>query len=91
MLMWLNGRYTQQALLSTVCNAEFWHKKGQPPNEYPQKPFFDENVVGNQPKYDENGDMILTEEEKAMWRKRLFMGLKIKQANFEANKREGGE
>ena len=87
--MWMNGRYTQQALLSTVCNAEFWHKKGQPPYEYPDKSLFSDKEV-NKAKYDENGDMILTEEEKAKWRKRLFMGLKIKQANFEANKREGG-
>ena len=87
--MWLNGRYTQQALLSTVCNAEFWHKKGQPFNEYPNKPFFEENK--DKPKVNADGEMVLTEEEKKKWRERLLLGLMIKQNNFEALKQEGGE
>lgn len=89
MLMWLNGRYTRQALLSTVCNAEFWHKKGDPLNEYPNKPFFEESK--DNPKVNADGEMVLTEEEKKKWRERLLLGLMIKQNNFEALKQEGGE
>ena len=45
----------------------------------------------SKPKYDKNGDMILSEEEKKKWRERLLLGLQIKQHNFEATKDEGGE
>ena len=87
-LMWIQGKYNRDALLSTVGNAML--KKGQEPYKYPSKPAMEESEIDRQPKYDENGEMILTEEEKKMWRKRLVTALKIKQANFEAYKRQGG-
>ena len=83
MFLWLNGRYTQQALLSTVCNL--FREKGQEAFEYPEKPLTDKTELN------EYGEVELTEEEKKMWRERLLIGLKIKQSNFEASKREGGK
>lgn len=88
-LMWIQGQYNRDAIQSTIGNA--FLKKGQEPNKYPSKPVMEESEFeGKKPQYDENGEMILTEEEKKMWRKRLLTMLKIKQANFEANKRQGG-
>lgn len=73
------------AIKSTIGNA--FLKKGQKENEYPKNPLFEEEK--DKPKYDSNGDMILTEEEKKKWRERLLLGLQIKQSNFEASKRGG--
>lgn len=85
-MAWLQGAYFRSAIMSSIGNA--FLKKGQKAAEYPESPIMTEN--NNKPKYDENGDMVLTEEEKAMWRKRLLSGLKIKQQNFELSKNEGG-
>ncbi len=73
--------------MSSIGNA--FLKKGQKAMEYPENPIMIEN--DSKPKYDENGDMILSEEEKKKWRERLLLGLQIKQHNFEATKDEGGE
>lgn len=72
-----------RAINATIGNA--LRDKGQKAMEYPDKPILSEEQ--DRPKYDSNGDMILTEEEKKKWRERLLIGLQIKQANFEASKR----
>ena len=82
---WLNGAYVRSAIMSSIGNA--FIKKGQKPNEYPDSPVMSGD---SKPEYDENGEMILTEEEKRKWRERLLMGLRIKQHNFETTKNEGG-
>ena len=76
----------RSAVMSSIGNA--FLEKGQKAYEYPENPIMTEN--DSKPKYDENGEMILTEEEKKKWRERLLLGLQIKQHNFESTKDEGG-
>lgn len=65
--------------MSSIGNA--FLKKGQKGVEYPDSPMMAEDR--EKPKYDENGEMILTEEEKQKWIDRIVLGLQIKQHNFE--------
>lgn len=81
-IAWMNGMYMRAAIMSSIGNA--FLDKGQKANEYPEEPMMAEEK--NTPKYDKNGDMILTEEEKKKWRERLLLGLQVKQHNFEVSK-----
>lgn len=86
-IAWLHGAYVRAAVMSSIGNA--FLDKGQKTMEYPDNPMYTDSQ--SKPKVDENGEMILTEEEKKKWRERLLLGLQIKQHNFETTKDKGGE
>lgn len=73
------------ALDSTVCNSEFWRKKGSKPHCYIDKPILQEA----EQKQAHNSDTPLTEEEKKQQTEQLFMKLRIMGANFNINHKDG--
>ena len=44
MLMWMNGMYISNAIMSTIGNSGWFRGKNSEPNEYPKEPF---NLFGN--------------------------------------------
>lgn len=75
-LMYIQGRYFVDALLSTVGNM--FSKKGAKPFEYPKEP------------YDLHPDRELTEYEKRKEVEKLFTNLEIMKSNFENAHNKGG-
>lgn len=82
MLNWHLGMYVMHALDATVCNAEFWRKKGSKPHSYIKQPFLYERQL------EEDKEEISEEKKKEMENYKLAMSLRIMQANFEINKKK---
>lgn len=71
--MWRFGIYIREALKSTVCNGFVWKGKGQEPDEYPKKPFMQDNDFYNRE---------LTEDEKQREVDRFFAQESARRANW---------
>lgn len=46
MMLWRNGIYIAQTIMSTIGNSPWFKGKGVPPNEYPKEPLrlFEKNI-----------------------------------------------
>ena len=77
-IAYLQGLYNRMALASTIGNA--FLKKGQKPNEYPEKPF---ELEAKKPHE-------ITEEEKEAQRVAFLESLKLMQKNFEMHQKKSG-
>lgn len=38
-MLWLNGRYVSEAIMSTIGNSQWFKGKSAPINEYPKEPY----------------------------------------------------
>lgn len=79
---YIQGIYVRDALASTVGNM--FRKKGSKAIEYPSEPYGmykDEQIEEVQ-----DGEEIMTEDEKRRKTEALFMQLRLMQANFELSK-----
>lgn len=81
MMNWYLGQYFADALLCTIGNSGFFHKKGAKPNEYPKRPY----TMEIQEIREENAKE-LTEEEKIAKTKMLFAKLQIMASNNKLDK-----
>ncbi len=70
MMLWLNGRYISESIMSTIGNSQWFKGKGTPPNEYPKEPyaFMDSKLI--------------TEEEKQREVDRFFAQESARRANW---------
>lgn len=80
LLNWYQGQYFSDALLSTIGNSGWFHKKGEKPNEYPTQPY----IMKIQEMREENEN--LSEEEIIARTKALFGRLEIMAVNNRLDK-----
>lgn len=69
-MLWLNGRYVSEAIMSTIGNSGWFKEKGTLPNEYPKEPYsFGERK-------------LLTKEEKQREVDKFFAQESVRRANW---------
>ncbi|MBQ2800462.1 MAG: hypothetical protein IJF03_03640 [Lachnospiraceae bacterium] len=78
MLMWMNGMYISNAIMSTIGNSGWFRGKNSEPNEYPKEPF---NLFGNN-----TGE--ITEEEKQREVNKFFAQESARRANWKRTHRK---
>lgn len=83
-MMWLNGRYVADAIMSTIGNSPWFKGKASPLHKYPKEPY---RIFGNAPKN-------MTADEKQREVDKFFAQESVRRANWKrtSEKQElGGE
>lgn len=69
-MMWMNGKYVADAIMSTIGNSGWFRGKGAPANKYPKEP------------YQLNESTALTKEEKQCEVDKFFAQESARRANW---------
>ena len=71
-MLWLNGRYVSEAIMSTIGNSGWFKEKGTQPNEYPKEPYlFGEKTALTEDEKQREVDKFFAQESarRANWRR----------------------